>query len=161
MNSNEFSLEGFTKYCGLKWSKPQLAKNLNWYRKAEPTEEFWDWYNGEKPGDKTKRKKFLKEHNITVFKEYGLFGVFDWNFSDKGTEKEYDEQNKRKEKELLPILYEALLAQIQKGTAKEYELDKRELDSCKGLEDMEDFAKYKVVCGLQIYEGIEYNYSLE
>ena len=161
METTEFSLDGFTDYCKLKWSKPRLAKNLNWYRKAEPTEIFWNWYNGDQPGDKTKRKKFLKEHQIGVYKEYGQFGLFDWNFPNKGTETEYEQQLKDKGKELMPVLYESLLAQIQKGTAKEYELDKRELDRCKDYEDMKDFAIYKVVCGLQICDNLEYKYSLK
>lgn len=158
--SNEFSLEGFTDYCKLKWSKPRLAKNLNWYRKAEPTEIFWEWYNGTVPGDKTKRKQFLKDNNITLYKEYGKFGIFDWNFSDKGTEKEYIQQQKQIGSEVMKDLYPALLEQIQKGTAKEYELDKRELDHCKDLEDMKDFAKYKVICGVAICDSVEYKHSL-
>lgn len=161
--STEFSLDGFTKYCGLKWSKPRLAKNRNKYRKAEPTEAFWEWYNGEEdnPDYRIKQKAFLKEHNIGIYKEYGKFGLFDWNFPDKGTEEEYEQQEKEQDALIRERLYPRLLEQIYKGTPRECTLNKRELDRCKTAEQMIEFAIHEIVNGISICDIVNYELSLE
>ena len=162
METTEFTLEGFTDYCKLKWSKPRLAKNLNWYRKAEPTEIFWEWYNGEDndPGLRKQHKEFLKRNGITIYKEYGKFGIFDWNNKEQGSQEEYDKQKEQKEKDLCPLLLEELLNACTKESPKDYEIAKEELQKCKTLEDLEDYAKYKILYGEAIIDKVLHNYSL-
>lgn len=164
METTEFSLEGFTDYCKLKWSKPRLAKNLNWYRKAEPTDEFWDWYNG--PDDKDKdyrknQKEFLKKNGLSLYKEYGHFGLFDWNFKERGTKDDYKKQEKERDKILLDRLYPVLLEQVYRGTPTECTLNKRELDHCKTGEQMMDFAIHELVNGISLCDSVCYELSLE
>lgn len=163
METTEFSLDGFTDYCKLKWSKPRLAKNRNWYRKAEPTEIFWEWYNGENNDSmfREKQKAFLKQNGISIYKEYGQFALFDWNFPEKGTEEEYKKQLKQQDAILKERLYPKLLEQIYRGTPKECSLNKRELDRCKTGEQMVDFAIHEVVNGISICDTVNYELSLE
>ena len=163
METTEFSLDGFTKYCGLKWSKPRLAKNYNWYRKAEPTDIFWEWYSGDNdnPDYKIQQKEFLKKNGLNLYKEYGKFALFDWNFPEKGTAKEYEEQLKQQDATLKERLYPRLLEQIYKGTPKECTLNKRELDRCKTGEQMIDFAIHELVNGISICDQVNYELSLE
>lgn len=158
----EFSLDGFTNYCGLKWSKPRLARNWRRYRKAEPTDIFWEWYNGEdnNPDYRIQQKAFLKKHNLNLYKEYGKFGLFDWNFPE-GTEEEYKKQEEEHDAILRERLYPRLLEQIYKGTPRECTLNKRELDRCKTAEQMIEFAIHEIVNGISICDTINYEMSLE
>lgn len=61
----------------------QIARNLNTYRMAKPTEAFWtEW---------KKNKTALKEAGVSVFKRNGKFfiALYDGN---KSTQEEYDKQ---------------------------------------------------------------------
>ena len=162
METAEFSLDGFTDYCKLQWSKPRLAKNLNWYRKAEPTDIFWEWYNGEddNPEYRRKQKEFLKQNGVSIYKEFDKFGLFDWNFEESGTQEEYDKQQKEREEEVCSMLYNELLNACTKESPKDYEIAKRELQKCDTLEKLEDFAKYEVLYGENICNNVRHAYSL-
>ena len=159
---SDFSLDGFTDYCKLKWSKPRLAKNLNRYRKAAPTEEFWSWYNGESddPEYRKKQNAFLKQNGLSIYKEYGQFGLFDWNFDEKGTQEDYDKQQKEREEEIRSKLYSELLNACTKESPRDYEIAKRELQRCDTLEKLEDYAKYEILYGEAICDKVRYTYSL-
>ena len=163
MEQQEFSLEGFTAYCKLKWSKPRLAKNLNWYRKAEPTDEFWDWYNGDDkdPEYRKQQKEFLKKNGLSIYKEYDKWGLFDWNFKERGTKEEYQNQCKERDSQLREQLYPKLLERVYKGTPKECKLGKRELDSCKTAEQLIEYAKHEIVTGEHICNAVMHILSLE
>ena len=49
----------------------QIAKNNNKYKKAEATEAFWDAW-------KTNKEELKKSYS--VYRENGVFYVFDWSF---------------------------------------------------------------------------------
>ena len=160
--SNEFSLEGFTDYYKLKWSKPRLARNLNWYRKAEPTEEFWQWYNGEEddPDYRQKQKEFLKQNGISIYKEYDNWGLFDWNFKEKGTQEEYDQQQEDREKELCKILLQTLIDRTSSEPEKTFLSMKKELERCDTVEELEDYAYGEIVGGIGICKKAQHEFSL-
>lgn len=160
--SNEFSLEGFTDYYKLKWSKPRLARNLNWYRKAEPTEEFWQWYNGEEddPDYRQKQKEFLKQNGISIYKEYDNWGLFDWNFKEKGTQEEYDQQQEDREKELCKVLLQTLIDRISSEPEKTFLSMKKELERCDTVEELEDYAYSEIVGGIGICKKAQHEFSL-
>jgi hypothetical protein len=83
----------------LEWSEQKIAKNLNYYKMAKPTEEFWTAW-------KTNKEE-LKSTGISVFKgEDGQFNVFDWSCKDKATQAEYDEQQRIAE--LKKSIYESI-----------------------------------------------------
>lgn len=75
----------------LKLGKKQIARNLNNYRMAEPTEEFWaEW---------KENKTALKAEGVSVFKrgEDFYIAVYDGT---KSTIKEYEQQQSNNFKEL-------------------------------------------------------------
>lgn len=158
----EFSLEGFSDYYNLKWSKPRLAKNRNWYRKAEPTEEFWEWYNGENddPEYRKQQKDFLKQHGLSLYKEYDKFGLFDWNFKERGTQEEYEEQQESRDKGLRELLLIRLTEQATSESPNVFDTIKKELEHCKTAEDLMDYAKYEIVRGEFICKAAQHEYSL-
>jgi hypothetical protein len=124
------------KNLDLKWSEPIIAKNLNWFRIAHPTEKFWNAWE--------KRKDKLKKQGLSVFKgEYGKFRVFDWSETKKATQKEYDAQ------EALRLKKEKIRKKIEFKCFKEnaiayasgYDVDDEtlhQLDKCESIEAIED-----------------------
>lgn len=162
METTEFSLDGFTDYYKLKWSKPRLAKNFNLYRKAEPNDAFWEWYNGpdNDPNYRNQQKEFLKQHGITLYKEYGKWGLFDWNFKERGTKEDYENQQKSRDNGLRELLLIRLIEQITSETPNVFNTMKKELEHCKTAEDLMDYAKYEVVRGEFICKEAQHEFSL-
>lgn len=160
--TDEFSLEGFTAYYNLKWSKPRLAKNCNWYRKCEPTPEFWDWYNGEDddPDYRKKQKEFLKQHGISIYKEYDKWGLFDWNCKERGTKEEYAEQQKSRDGGLRELLLIRLTEQAAAESPAVFNALKKDMERCETAEDLMDYAKYEIVRGEYICKEAQHEYSL-
>jgi hypothetical protein len=75
---------------GLKFGREFIAKNLNRYRMAEPTEDFWDFYK--------ENKAELKAAGFSVYKHADLgFMVYDWRKTEKATQAEFDAQEKERE----------------------------------------------------------------
>ena len=162
MEQKEFSLEGFTDYCKLKWSKPRLSRNLHWYRKAATTEEFWEWYcgDGSNPDQKTQMKAYLRDNGISIYKEFGRFGLFDWNFKDEGTQEEYDRQQEKRDAELKELLIPELLGQVSQEDTTTFKEAKEFLDGCDTAEQIEEYAKYNIIKGKWICEIVENRWSL-
>ena len=162
MEQKEFSLEGFTDYCKLKWSKPRLSRNLHWYRKAATTEEFWEWYcgDGSNPDQKTQMKAYLRDNGISIYKEFGRFGLFDWNFKDEGTQEEYDRQQEKRDAELKELLIPELLGQVSQEDTTTFKEAKEFLDGCDTAEQIEEYAKHNIIKGKWICEIVENRWSL-
>jgi hypothetical protein len=75
----------------LNWGKYRIAKNLNYYRIAEPTEAFWEKWKAD--------KEQFKNQGISVYKnDSGEFKVYDWSKKEKATQEEYDKQEAIKER---------------------------------------------------------------
>lgn len=162
METKEFSLDGFTEYCKLKWSKPRLSRNLHWYRKAATTEEFWEWYCGdsENPDQKAKMKALLRDNGVSVYKEFGRFGLFDWNFKEEGTQEEYDQQQDRRNIELKKLLIPELLGQVSQEDTDTFKETKEFLEGCDTVAQIEEYAKTHIIKGKWICEIVENQWSL-
>jgi hypothetical protein len=101
----------------LNWSAYKIAKNLNFYRYAEPTEQFWEnWKTS---------KDLLKSEGISVRKEdSGKFLVYDWSRQDKAPMSNYitQEANKERKKKIweeviekyeFDVYYEEIMSTIE------------------------------------------------
>ena len=73
----------------LSWSSPAIAKNLNRFRKAEASDDFWGAWKEEKEN--------IKNAGFSVYKEGNIFYVFDWSNKIKATQEEFDAQEKERE----------------------------------------------------------------
>jgi hypothetical protein len=72
----------------LDWSDIFIAKNLNRYRKARPTKEFWEEWRVNKDA--------IKAEGYSLYKENDKFHVFDWRDKVKATPEEYGAQEEAK-----------------------------------------------------------------
>lgn len=83
-------MEGKLKELGLTFGREFIAVNLNRYRMAEPTPEFWDFYK--------EHKEELKAEGFSVFKHPEIgFMVYDWRNKSKATQEELDAQKAEQE----------------------------------------------------------------
>lgn len=159
---NEFSVDSFFEYFKIKLSKPRLAKNYNWYRKGPVNDDFWDWYNGETddPAYRQKQKDFLKQHGISLYKEFGEYGLFDWNFKERGTKEEYEAQQESRSKGLRELLLIRLTEQATSESPNVFDTIKKEMEHCKTAEDLIDYAEHEIVNGEYICKQAQHEYSL-
>jgi hypothetical protein len=100
---------------GLTFGREFIAKNLNRYRMATPTPEFWDYYK--------EHKEDLKSAGFSVYKHTELgFMVYDWRSKEKATQADFDAQEKEREeyeKHRLQCAIDLLRADVDERAAKD------------------------------------------
>jgi hypothetical protein len=149
----------------LAWSDYTIAKNLNYFRQAEPTEAFWDLWKS--------NKDELKALGLSVYKPENQFFVYDWSRKDKATQEQYDAQETLRVKkaeileEITPKIkfhyyYEYVLGWIEDSrdlTSKQRHKMEDEVQSMTTLDEIEEFIECESSNPETIYEDIEINYG--
>lgn len=69
---------------GVSFGKREIAKNLNYYRRAIPPEGFWEFYKI--------YKEEMKAEGFSVYKLDGKFYVYDWTEQGKANRLDYENQ---------------------------------------------------------------------